>query len=203
MLSSITPLGERSRNRRWGVTVTAYFVGSMVGGIVTGLLMGGAGALLASLTGISSRSAGWVLVALTGAAAVHEAGWLRFRLPTVQRQVNEDWLEEYRGWVVGAGFGFQLGAGLTTIVTSTMGYLVWIAALLTFSPRAGAVVGAVFGVARALPLLATRSVHNPRDLRAWHGSMHRIGAMVQRSVATTAGLVALLGAVVMVSGSTA
>jgi hypothetical protein len=31
--------------------------------------------------------------------------------PSWQRQVDERWLTTYRGWVYGAGFGFQLGAG--------------------------------------------------------------------------------------------
>ena len=35
-------------------------------------------------------------------------------LPSVQRQVNEDWLVEFRGWVYGFGFGAQLGAGVAT-----------------------------------------------------------------------------------------
>jgi hypothetical protein len=200
MLSSITPLGERSRNRRWGTTVAAYVVGSTVGGMTTGVLMGGIGALVATVAGPPTRFAAWLLVAVVALAACHEAGWLRFRLPTVQRQVNEDWLDEYRGWVTGAGFGLQLGAGLTTIVTSSVGYVVWIAALLTFSPRSGLLIGAVYGLTRALPLLATRAVHTPIDLRSWHTSMHRRGVWVQTSVAATTGAVALAGAILIVSG---
>ena len=34
------------------------------------------------------------------------------RLPSWRRQVNEDWLVGYRPWVVGGGFGLQLGAGV-------------------------------------------------------------------------------------------
>lgn len=200
MLSSITPLGERSRNRRWGATVAAYVAGSTVGGMATGFLMGGLGALMAAVVTPSPRFAAWLLVAVVALAALHESGWLRFRLPTVQRQVNEDWLDEYRGWVIGAGFGLQLGAGLTTIVTSSVGYVVWIATVLTFSPRSGIVIGAVYGLTRALPLLATRSVHTPGDLRSWHSSMHRLGKWVERGVAATAGAVAVAAMVIIVSG---
>ena len=32
-----------------------------------------------------------------------------FRLPSHTRQVNEAWLDEYRGWVYGGGFGWQIG----------------------------------------------------------------------------------------------
>ena len=33
MLASIPPLGERARHNRWSVTVTAYVLGSVVGGL--------------------------------------------------------------------------------------------------------------------------------------------------------------------------
>ena len=47
---------------------------------------------------------------------------LRRRLPTTRRQVNEDWMGRYRGWVYGVAFGAQLGTGVATIVTSAAVY---------------------------------------------------------------------------------
>ena len=46
MLSSIHPLGERARNNRYWVTVAAYAIGSVAGGVVLGLAAEGLGALL-------------------------------------------------------------------------------------------------------------------------------------------------------------
>ena len=40
MLGSITPLGERGRGSRWGVTVSAYLVGSAAGGAALGATLG-------------------------------------------------------------------------------------------------------------------------------------------------------------------
>ena len=40
MLGSITPLGERGRGSRWGVTVAAYLVGSAAGGAALGASLG-------------------------------------------------------------------------------------------------------------------------------------------------------------------
>lgn len=193
MLSSITPLGERGRNRSWGVTVTAYVVGSVVGGIATGVVVGTLGSLIPDGVRPGNGVIGWGLAGLLALAAAHELGYFRIELPTLQRQVNEGWLDEYRGWVVGAGFGFQLGAGLSTIVTSAGLYLVWVTAALTFSPAAGALIGASFGLARSLPVLTTRTVTNPQRLRAWHAAMERLGG----PASTATAVVSLLLAVTM------
>ena len=57
--------------------------------------------------------------------------------PGPRRQVNERWLDEYRGWVYGAGFGAQLGIGVTTVVTSAATYAALLAALLAGSAAGG------------------------------------------------------------------
>jgi len=160
MLASISPLGERARGNRWGLTATAYLAGSMAGGAVTGALLGALGAIV-GLHGSDPVAALGVL-ALT--AAVVDA-LLRGRLPGPRRQVDEDWLIRYRGWVYGAGFGFQLGAGVTTIVTTATVYA-WLAAVAwSGSILTGAIVGAVFGATRALPLAAVAGVKGAADLR--------------------------------------
>jgi len=46
MLGSITPLGERGRGSRWGVTVSAYLMGSAVGGAALGAMLGWIGSPL-------------------------------------------------------------------------------------------------------------------------------------------------------------
>src|ERR1700737_2018054 len=120
MLASIHPLGERARRNRWAVTATAYASGSIIG---AGPLGGALGALGRPAAGLSHRSV--VLAVLCLCAATADAGVVA--VPTVHRQVNEDWLHRYRGWVYGIGFGFQLGLGVVTIVTTAAVYL-WIAA---------------------------------------------------------------------------
>jgi len=66
MLTSITPLGERGRASRWAVTVTAYVIGSGVGGLAVGFLGGAVGALLP----LEQRPYGVVAVAVLALAAV-------------------------------------------------------------------------------------------------------------------------------------
>jgi hypothetical protein len=169
MLGSITPLGERGHLRRWSATVVWYFVGSVLGGAVIGGLLGALGAGVAAFGPDLSGTA--VLAVLGVLAAAGVAFDLRLgglRLPSVKRQVNEDWLVRYRGWVVGMGFGFQLGLGVVTIVTTATLYVALAAALLAGSLPAGLALGVVFGFARALPLLAARRVDSAPKLRNQH-----------------------------------
>lgn len=166
MLASIHPLGERARHNRWGVTVAAYGVASLVGGAAAGAIVGGIG-WLATRLWAPPLSARLAVAAVATAAAV---GWdlVAARSLPPFRQVDEDWLASYRGWVYGAGFGLQLGAGLTTIVTTALVPLVFVVALLGATPAWGAVVGGVFGVARSLPMLSMRRVVSAASLRSFH-----------------------------------
>jgi sulfite exporter TauE/SafE len=177
MLASITPLGERGRRMRWGRTVAAYVVGSVLGGAAVGGLLGGLGALLPIRPGPTVTA---LLVALTClvAAGLDLAGR---GLPAGRRQVDEQWLSRYRGWVYGTGFGFQLGLGVVTIVTTATVYATLVLALLTWSVGGGLAVGATFGLARALPVLAAARVTTPDRLAALHRRLASWSAYAHRA----------------------
>src|SRR6478752_5980449 len=130
MLASINPLGERARNHSFAVTAVAYTFGSTVAAACLGLALGALGAALLGGVGAAIRLAVLAAGALVAAALDRRNG----RIPSWHRQVNEDWLAEYRGWVYGLGFGVQLGLGVATIVTTAAVYLTWAAALLAASP---------------------------------------------------------------------
>ena len=189
MLASIHPLGERARDRRWSVTVSAYLVGSTLGATLLGAALGGLGAVL-PLTPTLTAALVVGLCALALAFDLHLGG---LTLPTIRRQVDKDWLDRYRGWVVGVGFGFQLGLGVVTIVTTAAVYLTLALAVLTGSPTAGAAVGATFGLVRALVILAVAGVRRPDQLRTALRRMQsarpvfdRLGIAVQALVMITA-----------------
>ena len=176
MLASITPLGERGRNNRFAVTAVAYTVGAAAGGVTIGALAGLAGALLAPSAGLSAALV--ALVAL-GAAAV-DLSRRSLRLPTIRRQVNEDWLTAYRGWVYGLGFGFQLGLAVVTIVTTAAVYAALIDAVLTGSLLGGALVGGAFGLTRGLMIFLGARVQGPEQLTR----VHRAFAARSRTAST-------------------
>ncbi len=193
MLGSITPLGERSRGRRWGVTVTAFALAAGAAGAVLGAALGAAGGLVDISAG--ARTA---LLGLAVAAAVVVDLVPGLRAPGPRRQVNEDWLHRYRGWVYGAGFGLQLGLGVTTIVSTAAVYATGAASFLAGSAAAGGAVGAAFGLARAATLLAAGGVDEPRALAALDRRLESWERPARlAALATEAALIALAVVVVV------
>jgi hypothetical protein len=160
MLASISPLGERARGNRWGRTAAAYAAGSIAAAGLLGALLGWAGAV----AGIPSR---WSLAIFgVAAAAAGVVDLMAHRqIPTIRRQVNEDWLTRYRGWVYGVGFGAQLGVGVATVVTTATVYAWIVGAAVAGSAPGSAIVGVAFGVARTLPLVLVARARTARSLR--------------------------------------
>jgi hypothetical protein len=172
MLASITPLGERGRQSTWAVTVTAFLFGAAAAAAASGALAGAVGALV--LPGIANDAR---FVALAVALAIAVAlDMLRDPAPGPRRQVNERWLDEFRGWVYGLGFGAQLGVGVTTVVASAATYVALSAAFLSGSVAAGAVIVGSFGLVRGLTPLAAARVDRPERLVAFHARFDRLRA---------------------------
>lgn len=188
MLTSITPLGERGRGHRYALTMTAYVLGCLLGGATIGTLLGAVGALLPSLPTLLLGG----LLCL--AAAVADLRGVRLG----RRQVDEDWLARYRGWVYGVGFGYQLGLGVVTVVTSAATLAVLGLALLSQSVLAGLALGLVFGGARALPALLLGRATSHDQLRTLAARIELHAPAVAR---TTAAALALGGAV-LIAGAT-
>lgn len=198
MLASIHPLGERGRNQRWSLTVTAYLAGSLLGAAVMGTLAGLAGDLI-GLSRPSSAVLSVVAVAIatlasTGAAL--DLGISGMRVPTIHRQVDEEWMQRYRGWVYGVSFGFQLGFGVVTVVNSFTVYLTIALAFLSGSVIAGLFIGVVFGAVRGAVVLAAANLRHAsqlhalhRRLKGWEPASRRLAVAVQAAVALGAATV--------------
>jgi hypothetical protein len=175
MLASITPLGERARRSNWATTTAFYLAGSIATGALLGLLMGLLGSLVLGGVAVGVR-----LAVVAGALAAGLAWELwRAAVPGPRRQVNEQWLERYRGWVYGLGFGVQLGAGVTTIVVSSAVYAVWLTALVSGRASTGLLIGACAGFLRGATVLAGARAATPQGLVALHQGLARWGAPVR------------------------
>ena len=172
MLASITPLGERSRGFTWWHTAVAFAFGAVGGGLAAGALLGALGGL------VVGRPRPALVVAIVAlAAAVDVAG---VRPPSSRRQVNEDWLGRYRGWVYGVGFGGQLGVGVATIVTTAATYATLAVAFASGSAGVGALIGGTYGLVRAASLLPGRGVADPVALMALHRRFLALRAPARR-----------------------
>jgi hypothetical protein len=181
MLSSLTPLSERSRGRSFGATASWYVTGSVLGGLTLGAAM----ALAALIVGAAGLSTTVILVAACAGALVavaSDAGAGGFHLPMHTRQVNEDWLDLYRGWVYGVGFGWQIGVGVGTFIMTAAVYLtIWLGAL-TASPFVALLLGGLFGLVRGLGILAARRCTTPDALSRLHQTLDRYDGVARRAV---------------------
>jgi len=167
----------------------AFALGAVGGGVATGALAGLVGSAL-PLGGQGREVA--VLIAAALALAWDVLPGLRGP-PTTRRQVDEDWLTRYRGWVYGLGFGAQLGAGVVTIVSSASIYAAIAACVLSGKVASGAIIGAALGAVRAVSLLPAGGVHDWAGLQRLHRRLlgwQRTGRLV--SLALESGAVVLL-----------
>jgi hypothetical protein len=189
MLASITPLAEAGRGHRYRTTAGWFVAGATLGGATLGAVM----ASLAVVGGALPSS--WLLplgLCATLVALAGELGVFGFKLPIHRRQVNERWLDQFRPWVYGAGFGWQIGSGLATYVMTPAVYLMIVLAALSGAPAAALALGTGFGLVRGLAVLLGRRITDPVSLAAFHRAFQRAEPIVLRVVVATEALVAVL-----------
>ena len=198
MLSVITPLQEQGRGNRFRVTALWFLLGATVGGAMLGGLM--------SVPAMGWRRIGADLeVALVittfGAlvAVISDGKLFGFQLPGHDRQVNERWLDQYRSWVYGGGFGWQIGIGLATYIMTAGLYLLMIVAALGASTSGALILGTVFGLVRGLAVFAAREVTSLEALNDLHRRFEQWRQPIRK---ITIGVIALVGVITgMASGS--
>ena len=199
MLSSITPLSEKGRGNRYWATVTWFILGAILGGATLGALAA-LGALLVSATGISpTASAAAVMVAalITVASDLGVGG---FRLPANPRQVERTWLDRYRSWIYGLGFGWQLGVGVATYVMSSSIYLMVVTAAATGEPLLAMTIVTLFGFLRGLAVLPAFRVRTPADLGRLHRVIERFRPL-SRTIAVVTQIGVLVAAATALGGT--
>ena len=167
MLTSINPISERGRQHRYGVTSAWFIIGAVLGGMTLGL----AAAVLAQ--GVKAAAIGLNVRFMLGASLalltlLIDLGLLGVKLPVIRRQVNERWLDQYRPWVYGGGFGWQIGAGVATYITTAAVYLVVVLAALSGRPAAALAIGVLFGLVRGLAVLLGRRLTSTEAILTFH-----------------------------------
>lgn len=195
MLSTITPIGERGRNHRYSSTATWFCLGAVLGGATLGLGMAAlaVGVAALDLSATTALGAAAVLASVTIASDLQLGG---FRLPSHTRQVNECWLDQFRSWVYGGGFGWQIGVGLATYVTTAAVYLMIAMGALTGSPAVALAVGTGFGLVRGLAVLVGRNLTTTERLFALHRRLDELLPIAQRTIVLAQVLVLAVAAAV-------
>lgn len=174
MLATVTPLAEAGRGHRYRSTALWFVAGAVVGGATLGLALWGL-ALAVDAAGPSpSVVAGLACGAsvLAAASDLHLGG---FALPAHHRQVNERWLDQFRAWVYGAGFGWQIGTGFATYIKTAAVYLLVVLAALTASPWVALALGVLFGLVRGLAVFLGRGITSNAALTEFHRRFTALG----------------------------
>lgn len=201
MLSSITPLSESGRGNRYWVTISWFLFGALLGGATLGGVAA-LGALVVSTSDMSTAAAAALVLVAAVITVASDLGVGGFRLPAHPRQVERTWLDRYRSWVYGLGFGWQLGVGVATYVMSSIVYLMVIAAAATGKPLLAFGIVTLFGFLRGLAILPAARVRSHADLAALHRLIERF-RRTSRAVAVLAQIGVLAVAVVVLGGVTA
>ena len=197
MLSTITPVTERAKGNSYRWTATWFVVGAVLGGASLGAMMA-ALAVGARSFHLSAGALGVSALAAAAVAGVSDSGVAGLRVPIHRRQVNERWLDQYRSWVYGVGFGWQIGTGLMTYITTAAVYLMVVLGALTTSPVVALGIGCGFGLCRGLAVLLTMRITDPTALRAFHRRFAELGPVVGRVATAVELVVAAVLAVVLI-----
>jgi MFS family permease len=194
MLSTITPLSERGRGHRFGPVGLWFVAGAALGGLALGAL-GALGTLVVAAVEPTATQAAVAAGIVLLVAATWDADLLRPALPHHRRQVDEEWLDRFRPWVYGGGFGVQIGTGLATYIMTTAVYAVVMLAALTGRPLAAFGVGLAFGTTRGLAVFASRRCTTFERLSAFHRRFASLATPVRLStIATEVALAVVAGA---------
>jgi len=193
MLSQLTPVGEASRGYRYRTTAAWFVLGAVIGGATIGAVMAALAAAVSAVA-ITSTALLGIAAGLAALGATVDSGVLGFMPPFFKRQVNEYWLSKYRAWVYGSGFGWQIGAGVTTYIMTAAVFVTIAFGALTAGPVAALVLGVFFGLARGLAVLLTARSRSTADLFALHRRFDALGEPVRRAVIVVQLAVAVVAA---------
>ena len=196
MLSTITPIGERGRGNQFRQTATWYVLGATVGGLSLGTAIAGA-TYAAGRLSVSSGVAGAVVAVAGLVAMASDARVGGFQVPMHRRQVNERWLDRYRAWVYGGGFGWEIGSGLCTYIMTAAYYLLVVLAVVCCVPAVALVAGGLFGLTRGLAVLLGRNVREAGALRLLHCRIQETGPRIRDAMVTVELVVATAAALLL------
>jgi MFS family permease len=193
MLSQLTPVAERARGNRFRVSSAWFMLGALTGGATLGAGVAGLTAVVRAIEFPSEvAAAAAALVALSAAAL--DARVLPWAPPFFRRQVNEDWLTSYRSWVYGLGFGWQIGAGITTYVMTSAVFVLIALGALSASPWIAFAAAMTFAIVRGLAVFASAFCSTYEELLSFHRRMAMNEPLARRGV---------VGVLVLVAGTAA
>lgn len=151
MVGTIAPLVQVAK-RQWLVSTSAFAVASVAGGLLFGASLGILGTVATALIGAAMPQFILMLLGLCGVVfALVDLGVLPVTVPTLHRSVPQRWWLRYGPTRGAVAYGAVLGMGVTTFIPFASFYMLLVGALL-LGPVAGGLIGAAYGLGRALPV---------------------------------------------------
>ena len=164
VIDTIGPTGHTGGRRITVAACATFLPGAIAGGLLT---FGSLACSASCSTAPAAVPPTWLAAAIALVAAVLEARGTRI-VPQIRRQLPEHWRRVMPMPLAAALYGVLLGLGFTTFVLS---FGVWALAgvsLAVGDPTLGLLLGAAFGLGRAIPIvvlapLAGQRAGHPRD----------------------------------------
>jgi hypothetical protein len=150
MIETIGPTGHTGGRRTTLAACATFLPGALAGGILT---FGGLAVVGGLLPGDHEPVAYLIAAAIAIGAAALEARGAPI-VPQIRRQLPEHWRRVMPMPLAAALYGGLLGLGFTTFVLTFGVWAIAAASLAVGDPATGAVIGAAFGLGRALPIVA-------------------------------------------------
>jgi hypothetical protein len=176
MVETIGLAGDRSRRRTTIAACATFTPGAVAGGILTF----GALSLLGYVLHGSGGPVPYLVAAVVALSAAAAEAWGVRIAPQIRRQLPEQWRWRMPLPVAAALYGVLLGLGFTTFVLS---FGVWALAGISLAlgdPTTGLVIGAAFGIGRAIPIVAVAPAVDSRfgvrciELMAERPALYRV-----------------------------
>ena len=162
MVETITPVVYGGRGR-WAAAVIVHATGAALVASVFGALLGWGGRGLGAPFGAAGLI-GIAVVASLYALAVMTR--LRIPVPALRRQVPDWWRTFFSPMVTAFLYGAGLGIGFFTYLATGALFVVSVAAVVSGSPAAGAVMLGAFGLARGFSPVVALGVTDAESGRA-------------------------------------
>jgi hypothetical protein len=158
MVETIGLAGDAGRRPTTLAACATFLPGAVLGGVAT---FGALSLLGEAIHGAGGQIAYLVAALIAIAAAVAEARGMRIA-PQIRRQLPEGWRWTMPLPLAAALYGILLGLGFTTFVLT---FGIWALAGISLAlgdPVFGLIVGAAFGIGRALPVLGVAPIVETR-----------------------------------------
>jgi hypothetical protein len=198
VIDTIGPTGHTGGRRTTLAACAAFLPGAIAGGVLT---FGSLAALGGLVHGAGGRAACLVAAAIALLAALLEVRGTRI-FPQIRRQLPEHWRRMMPMPLAAALYGVLLGIGFTTFVLS---FGVWALAGISLAvgdPALGLVLGACFGLGRAIPILVLAPLAGlPSGIRATELMCERPGVYLGLRRGDAAALAAASLALIVIPGS--